>query len=183
MREGVAFFGAVAASVTHELNNVLSTIDQAGGLLGDMVARAASGAAIDPHRVETVRERIDRQVKRGVEIVQRFNRFAHSMDDPGGAFEASAVLSNLLGLTGRFADLKRVRLERGEWTDVEGAGDAFAMQQIVFAGLKQALAESSDGERIEVGLRRDGDDGVVSIAATARSTPIEVRFPATALRG
>lgn len=175
-RKAVVFFGRLAASVTHELNNVLSTIDQNAGLLGDTAARMASGGTIDPGKLTAVRERIDRQVRRGVEIVSRFNRFAHSVDDPEAEFDAGEVLDNLMLLAGRFADLARVRLVRGDWKDLRGAGDAFMLQEAVFAGLREFLGVSGEGDRIEIGLDRDGADGVVTIAGTARAEPVAIRF-------
>lgn len=167
-REEVAFFGALAASATHELNNVLSVVDQVGGLLGDLAAKAAIGDGIAPQRLETLRDRIDRQVRKGVEIVQHLNSFAHSLDDAHEPFDAFEVLENLLGLSGRFAELARVRLERASWVEWRGTGDAFLFQRAVFEALQWVLAASTEGDRIEVGLQRDGQTGFVSISGSAR---------------
>jgi signal transduction histidine kinase len=168
-RDGLAFFGTLAASVTHELNNVLSIIDQVQGLLGDLAAGVANGHAIDPHRIESVQERIDRQVRKGVEIVSRLNRFAHSFDDAGGQFDTGAETENLVSLARRFAELKKVRLNHvpsdGE---VWCRGDAFALQQGIFICLQKILEASEEGDRIEVAVRRDADQAVVAISATAR---------------
>jgi len=168
-RGGLAFFGALAASVTHELNNALSIIDQAGGLLGDLAAGAAAGREIDPRRLETVRERIDRQVRKGVEIVNRLNRFAHSIDEPAGEFDAVAETENLVALTLRFAELKKVRLELAPGAEeIRARGDAFALQQALFACLRSALDGAEEGDRIEVRPRRDGGEGVLDVSGPAR---------------
>lgn len=163
-RSGLAFFGTLAASVTHELNNVLSIIDQAGGLLGDLAAGAATGRAIDPRRLETIRERIGRQVSKGVGIVNHLNRFAHSIDESMGGFDAVAETENLVALALRFAELKKVRLEQAPCTEeIRGAGDAFALQQGLFACLRTILEGAEEGDRIDIGLRRDGEAGVLSV--------------------
>jgi len=168
-RGGLAFFGALAASVTHELNNALSIIDQAGGLLGDLAAGAAAGRPIDPRRLETVRERIDRQVRKGVEIVTRLNRFAHSIDEPEGEFDAVAETENLVALTLRFAELKKVRLELAPCAERIGVrGDAFALQQALFACLRAALDGAEEGDRIEVRPRREGAEGVLAVHGPGR---------------
>jgi C4-dicarboxylate-specific signal transduction histidine kinase len=169
-RDGLAFFGAITASVTHELNNVLSIVDQVAGLLGDLAARAARGDVIDAHRLETLQGRIDRQARKGIGIVQHLNRFAHCLDDPQGNFEATEVIEHLLALSERFADLARVRLKRTEWAEWSANGDAFLFQQAVFQALNCVLRESEEGDGIEIGLRRDGAHGVVSISGTAQST-------------
>jgi hypothetical protein len=169
--------------VTHELNNVFSTIDQAAGMLGDLAARAAAGGAVDPERLETVGARIDRQVKRGVEIVSRFNRFAHSADEPDSEFDAAELLENLMGLVRRFADLAKVRLGRGDWQELRGAGDAFRLQEAVYVSLQELLRLSSEGDQIAIGLEREGGSGVVTLTGTARPEGERVYFHAAATGG
>lgn len=167
-RGGLDFFGTLTASVTHELNNALSIIDQAGGLLGDLAAGAAAGRPLDPRRIETVRERIDRQVRKGVEIVNRLNQFSHSIDEPAGRFDVVAETENLVGLTVRFADLKKVRLELAPCDEeLEADGDAFVLQQALFACLRSALDGAAEGDRIEVRPRREGGSVVISVRGPA----------------
>ena len=168
-RNGLVFFGTLTASVTHELNNVLSIVDQARGLLGDLTALAGTGGGIDPRRLETIGERIDRQVRKGVEILNRVNRFAHSLDDPAGEFDTDAETENVVSLARRFADLKKVRLEYAPSVDsVRSSGDAFALLQGIFICLQRILDDSEEGDRIACGVRRDGNDAVISITASAR---------------
>lgn len=169
-RDGLAFFSAIVASSTHELNNVLSIVDQVGGLLEDLAARVATGDAVDPSRLETLRGRIDRQVRKGVGIVHHLNNLAHSLDEPHASFDATETLEDVLALSERLVDLRQVRLQRTDWKDWSAAGDAFSYQRGVFEALRLVLAESTEGDRIEVDSRPDGGAGLVSISGTARST-------------
>ena len=169
-RGGLDFFGTLTASVTHELNNALSIIDQAGGLLGDLAAGAAVGRPVDPRRIETVRERIDRQVRKGVEIVNRLNRFSHSIDEPAGRHDVLAETENLVGLTVRFAELKKVRLELAACDEpLEADGDAFVLQQALFACLRSALDGAAEGDRIEVRPRREAGSVVIGVSGPPRA--------------
>jgi C4-dicarboxylate-specific signal transduction histidine kinase len=169
--DGLLFFGTLAASVTHELNNVLSIVDQARGLLNDLIVGAGQGHPIDSRRLETIQERIDRQVRKGVDIVNRLNRFAHSLDDPDGPFDAGAETRNLVSLARRFADLKKVRLECTSCDEETRAGrGGFALQQAIFVCLQKVFEASAEGDRIEVGVRGDAGDALVSISATVRFT-------------
>lgn len=170
-RSGLVFFATLTASVTHELNNALSIVDQSGGLLGDLAAGVGSGIGIDPRRLETLQERIDRQVRKGVLILNRFNRFAHSLDKPERAFDACAETENLVALARRLAELKLVRLEYPPNTEeVRVCGSAFALQHGVFTCLQKVLEVSEEGDRIEVDVRRVGSEAVVSIVASAGCT-------------
>jgi signal transduction histidine kinase len=172
-RDGLAFFGTLTAGVTHDLNNVLSAIDQARGLLEDLAAGAAAtpGRAIDPRRIATVGERVDRQVRKGVRTLSCLNQFAHSLDNADGPFDIGAETENLVSLAGRFADLKKVRLDfTPDQETVRGTGDAFVLQQGLFICLWKILEESEEGDRIKVGVRHDADDAVVSIIASTRCT-------------
>lgn len=174
-RSGLVFFGRLTASVTHELNNVLSTLDQAAGLLGDIAAGATPGAGIDPRRIETICERMGRQVQKGVEIVSRVNRFAHSLDDPGGEFDTDTVTENLVSLVRRFADLKKVGL--AFMPSAQGArcsGDAFALQQALFICLQTLMDDSIEGEQLAVGVHcEEEEEVVISLSSSARCAELD----------
>ena len=81
----IAFMGKITAGITHEMNNVLATIKESGGLMEDIFALCRDQQI--PHQDKFTRSltTIKEQVKRGVELSTRLNRFAHSMDDPGAA--------------------------------------------------------------------------------------------------
>ena len=60
LSESLAFFGAINASVTHELNNVLGTIEQISGLLEDLAANP--GSLPTPDDLESISSRINKSV-------------------------------------------------------------------------------------------------------------------------
>jgi hypothetical protein len=167
-KAGLDFFGAIAASVTHELNNSFSIIDQAQGLLADLAAASGSGQPVDPGRLKTVQERINRHVRKGVEIVGRFNRFAHSLDDPAGSFDLCGETGNIVALCKRFADLRYIRLECALHEDeVAITGDAFLLQHAIFICIQLLLDGSGEGDRLEVAVRLRDDAPLIAIAGTA----------------
>lgn len=169
-RTGLEFFSVLAASVTHELNNALSVIDQADGLLGDFAAAMEAGRAIDPERLRAARERINRQVRKGVEIVSRFNRFAHSTDDPEARFDISGETENLMALARRFADLKRVGLECSlPEKEILVSGDAFRLQQAVFTALEMILDGCEEGDRVKVSVAEDDGAAVIKVEGSGRA--------------
>ena len=144
----VSFFGAVTASVSHELNNVVSIIDQSAGLLDDLAAGAMQGNAIDPARLVRVAEAIGRQTERGIDIIRRLNRFAHSTDVPVCTYDLNEVVGNLGSLIKRLADMRQVEVSvEPYFEELEITGDPFLLQHVLFAAyallLQQVVADDS----------------------------------------
>ena len=107
----LAFFGKIAAGVTHELKNVLAVINETNGLTADLLAMLEE--APFPHREKLQRsaKRIEEQVRRGVEIISRFNRFAHSIDYPLADVDLNSIVTQTVSLSHRFAALLNVELQ------------------------------------------------------------------------
>ena len=73
-------FGTVTAALSHELGNVLATLQEAAGLVDDYVVGAADGEVIEVAHLEPVLGRIDRSIERGLKFVRQMNWIAHSLD-------------------------------------------------------------------------------------------------------
>lgn len=106
----LAFMGAIIASVSHDLSNVLSTIDQVSGLIEDMLVAVERGVKIDPARLEMVQGRLAGQTSRGVNIVRKLNTLGHTTDDRVREEELSTVLVTLLVLMERMASRRRIQV-------------------------------------------------------------------------
>jgi signal transduction histidine kinase len=166
--DGLAFFGAITASVSHELNNVLSIIDQIAGLLEDQLATVRTGQPLRPERLQDIHGRIQKQTQRGIEIIRSLNRFAHSVDVPCCEFELADTLRNLLALTDRLAQLRRVRLEATYPPQaLRMTGNPFLVQQAVFVGLRTFLTAAEPQTVIEIALGRSGDQARIEICGPA----------------
>lgn len=113
---GLQFFGKVFASLSHEFRNVLATLYENAGLLEDLVLMAEKGMPLDAKRVKDLATRLKGQVRRGTEIAENMNRFAHSADEP----LASVDLHDLLGLVASLA--QRTASMRGVTLQTQNAG-------------------------------------------------------------
>jgi len=153
---GLAFFGAITASVSHELNNIISIIDQTGGLLDDLLAGARHGRPVENERLQRIAESIACQVKRGEGVIGHLNTFAHSVDHQVQEFEINQLVGNITELTRRFASLKRVHLETQPFdTPVTLQNNSFLVQQAVFLCIKQLLASAEREDTITVSVEDD----------------------------
>ncbi len=149
--EKLAFFGAISASMTHELKNVLATINEFSGLLEDLSLVAAKGKPLSPERLQTICGKISTQVRRGERLLTGLNRFSHSVDEPVAFVQLTELLENITGLCLRFANLKQVTLE----TQLPDASepvkvDPFACRHAVYLSIDMALCAAGDQRRVTV---------------------------------
>lgn len=148
-REGLRFFGTMTASISHELKNALSIINEGAGLLEDLAAMAARGVTLDPARLVPLGEKIRRQVKRADLIIKRMNRFAHTVDADSQAVDLERLLRELCDLTERFADMRRVTLEvvaPAEPVSVDSS--PFLLQNALWRCLDGVMQQVEQGERL-----------------------------------
>jgi signal transduction histidine kinase len=166
--EELRFFGAITASVTHDLNNVISIIDQTSGLIRDMIVAEKSGAPLSVERLSDAIDATEKQSFRALEIIRRLNQFAHSTDEPDVVFDVPEVIENLIEICRRFAALKRAAFELDlppERTPLRG--NPFLFQDAVFRALRTALDTVQSGDVIRVSLE-SGDAGVSVLVEAPR---------------
>jgi len=166
--EGLAFFGNVTASLSHEISNVLATIRELSGLLGDFLSAAEAGRPIDITRLKDISGKITENTKRGEVLIKRLNRFSHSIDDPVKTFELKTLLEEISTISERYAFLKKVRLET-DFTEeaITVSSNPFGLQQAVFFCIDIALAFAKESEVIKLSLERDGDGARIAVSGIA----------------
>jgi len=166
---GFAFFGAVSASLSHEINNVLAIVSELSGLLGDITTGAAQGRPLDPERLSRMSERINGQVERGKRLVKRLNRFAHSVDQPMGAVDLADAMELITTICRRFADLQRATLDT-DFPDqsVVVQSSAFGLMQAVHLCFDLCLGDGGDeGRSVTVGFSAADGGGTIRVSSSA----------------
>ncbi len=154
----LAFFGAITASVSHELNNVISIINQNAGLLDDMIIGAARGRPIDEERLGRLADTVKRQTDRGITIIRRLNKFAHGVDEPVREFDVGEVTANFVDLMQRLANLKRSSIVLGKPDGkLMMTGNPFMIQQALFLAVTNLLGLVEEDEPVRADLDTDGD--------------------------
>jgi CheY-like chemotaxis protein len=137
--ERLKYLGAVTASLSHEINNVLAIVGELAGLIDDLV-EGAGGGPLDPARLKTIGEKISRHVERGKGQVSTLNRFAHSVDDSWSTFDSGVSVAAVVAVCDRFARLGKVELQLEEtegWPRLEGSLSDF--EHLVFRAVGAAL--------------------------------------------
>jgi signal transduction histidine kinase len=148
---GLMFSGAITASITHELNNVMSIIDQTIGLLDDLIVTASPDHPIGTEQLERIVEKIQLQKERGVEFIKRLNTFSHTVDEPSVEIDVNQLMENFYDLTHRFAVLKRAEYKISyAQSQILIRNNPFLLLQAVYICLRQALAEAQKGDTINL---------------------------------
>jgi light-regulated signal transduction histidine kinase (bacteriophytochrome) len=150
---GLAFFGAITASVSHELNNVISIINQTAGLLDDLLYGAQDGQQIPSERLQKIADRVTDQSQRGVDIIKRLNTFSHTVDDPIREFEVNGLMENLVKLCTRFADMRKVSLETEfSFEPINITNSPFLVQQAFYLSYRRILGKLNSDETIKISV-------------------------------
>jgi C4-dicarboxylate-specific signal transduction histidine kinase len=108
--ESLRFFGAMSASVTHEIRNKLAVINEKAGLVEDIAAAMRSGRATDPDRLETQARKIVEQIRQANRIVSALNRLAHSTDQTEATVDAADLVALVVELHGRKAAMAQTTI-------------------------------------------------------------------------
>jgi len=106
------FFGAMSASVSHEIRNKLAVINEKAGLVEDIAIAMKSGRVPDPERLETQARKIVEQVREANRIVRSLNRLAHSTDEAVATVDLSALVDLVIELYGRKAAMAQATISR-----------------------------------------------------------------------
>jgi len=163
--KGLAFFGSITASFSHEINNVMAIIGELAGLMEDLLRVADQGHPPQLERFRGITERIGTQVKRGEEMTKRLNRFAHTMDDPVKTIDMTHLLVDLIALSERPRTRRRARLEtRFPEETILLVSNPFLLQQAVFSCMELVLAASHDNQLLRLILEKQEGGARITVA-------------------
>jgi signal transduction histidine kinase len=154
----LAFFGRIMASMSHELQNVIATINEFSGLMEDLIGAATDESALNLDRLQALCRKINKHTMRGETLIQRQNRFSHSLDPPRQKrIDLNMMLDDICELSNRFAALKRVRLERYHTAkEIVVTVDTFSFQHAVFLCIDLAINAATERRVVTVSLDNDG---------------------------
>ena len=180
--EHLRFFGRMTASLSHEINNVFSTINELAGLIHDLDALARQGDRIAPDKIRSLTERISAQVGRGEILIKQLNRFAHAVDVPSVTFDARNMLEEVVGLGRRHAERKGYRVVVSSPDDsINIHANLFAMQHLVHACLDLLFDPAAVEKVVTASLQRTTGGATIvlqgpSLSGTVQAAPGSLTF-------
>lgn len=160
------FFGEIAASVSHDLQNVLAIIRESSGLIEDILMMNQD--TLKPEEIELLSSNISsviRQVDRGVSITSGLNNFAHTTESVETA-NPGKVLERLLSLSKRIFQHKGldVEIETAE-TSISIPIDPILFQALAYECIQYSGLFCSGGD-VQIASKDQ-----VFIKITTRKTP------------
>lgn len=151
---GLHCFGAISASVSHELKNALAIINENAGLLEDLSFMAEKGLPLDPARLKGLAANIGKQIQRADGIIRNMNRFAHSADETVKCIDLGETLALTVALSSRLAAMKSVTLNFiPPPQPICVTTRLFYLQNLIWLCLKEIFERAGAEKEISLSLR------------------------------
>ena len=160
---GLKFFGKMSASISHEIKNVLAIINENAGLLEDFTFMMDRGQPVDPDRLKNLAQTVMKQVGRADLILNKMNRFAHSIDDPVKQVDLNEILELTTALADRLAAMRSVRLDsRPTQNPVMLKTAPFHLLNLLWLTLDYAMGVAGEDKTVEIVPSATSDGATVS---------------------
>jgi signal transduction histidine kinase len=160
----IAFFGKITAATTHEMKNILAIIKESSGLMEDLLLMSQNSPAPYQEKFQNALSVIKNQVKRGVDLTNRLNRFAHSPDETTSAVDLFELSENLVMLSRRFATLKQVALTtRKPNQTITIITNPVQLQMALLASIDCCLKEMPPRGELIVSFEKNGEQTAVHL--------------------
>jgi len=154
----IAFFGKITAATTHEMKNILAIIKESSGLMEDLLLISQNSPSPYQEKFQNSLSVIKNQVKRGVDLTDRLNRFAHNPDKTTSTVELFELSENLVMLSQRFATLKQVSLTiRHPNQAITIMTNPVQLQMALLASIECCLKEMPPHGEITVSFEKNGE--------------------------
>jgi C4-dicarboxylate-specific signal transduction histidine kinase len=152
----IKFFGKITASISHEINNVISIINENNGLMSDLLGQCGIFKKPDTEKLRSISETIKKHLSRGEIIIKRLNKFSHSVDEEIKEFDLNDVLENIIGILRRIAYRNKIELELSlPENPVMVKNSSFEFQQIVFYCINILLKNSESHNNISISAEQN----------------------------
>ena len=159
---GLRCFGAISASLSHELKNALAIINEHAGLLEDMMLMAGAGRALDPDRLKLLAGNVMKQVQRADTMIKHMNQFAHSVDVTVACSDLEDALTLAIALNSRTAVMKGGALVlEPSATPVRITTCPFWVQTLIWRSLNELLERTGADRQLHLSARKTSDGAAI----------------------
>jgi hypothetical protein len=133
------FIGKILAGFTHESKNYIAIVKESAGLIGDMI-QLGKKSGDEPGIYLEIIHSIEEQIEKANDLFRYLNRFSHRMDTEISTFNVNETLEELIALLKRFANQKKISLEKDFQQDIPSiTNNPSLLQLLVFHFLEEQL--------------------------------------------
>jgi nitrogen-specific signal transduction histidine kinase len=144
------FIGKILAGFTHEIKNYMAIIKESAGLIEDMIKLEKSTKSDSGQYLEITRS-IEEQIEKTNDLFRYLNRFSHRMDTELSTFSVNETLEELSALLTRFANQRKISLEKDFQKDIPSiTSNPSMLQFLVFHFLEEKIARLDKNSRLTV---------------------------------
>jgi len=164
-------FGAVTASISHEIKNRMAVINEHAGLMQDRILMSKRGGDINIEGMKRSADKIKQQITMADAIISNMNRFAHSVDKDRQQVDLHEASVLAAALFQRTASAREISLEvPATDSSVTVETSFFHLLGLIWMCLKTAIATAApnstvtircgmEGEKPELKLKMDAEAG------------------------
>jgi nitrogen-specific signal transduction histidine kinase len=124
------FIGKILAGFTHESKNYIAIVKESAGLIGDMI-QLGKNSGDEPDTYLEIIHSIEEQIERATNLFRYLNRFSHRMDTELCTFNVNETLEELIALITRFANQKKISLEKDFQQDIPSINNNPSLLQLL----------------------------------------------------
>ncbi len=149
------FFGKMSASATHEIKNTLAIINENIGLMDDLAMMAQDGS-LSSDKVKNVSQNIKKQVQRSNNILQKLNKFSHSVDLSKQMADLEKTVRFTIDLASRLIDMYEVTVEiLPAPTHIGINANQFFLENMIWEAMETACKGAKLEKKVTVSFKQD----------------------------
>lgn len=160
-RACVQVFAKISASISHEIKNTLSIINENAGLLEDFAQMADENGGVAVERVLSVTKIIAKQVDRSNTIMKNLNRFAHSADTNLAHGNLEETLMLMVALTSRQAAMRNITTSLVCPQDISLSTYLISFESFIYLTLLTLFQQSSEGSNVEIEAKEEAPNIII----------------------
>ena len=144
------FIGKILAGFTHEVKNYLAIIKESAGLMEDLIKLGKTSASDSGQNLEII-HLIEEQIEKANVLFRYLNRFAHRMDDQLATFNINESLEELIALVTRFANQKKITIEKDFHESMPSINsNPSLLQFVVYSALEEKIRNLDKNSKIAI---------------------------------
>lgn len=158
---GLAYFGQMGATISHDIKNCLAIMNENAGLMSDHLMMAQKGVPPDLERFSDIVGRIEKQIARADGIVKSLNTFSHSMDKPQQQIDLDEALTLALALGTRIISNKGIKINHARAAETLYIdGSFFFLLFVIWSILENATQNLASGAVLNISSIKDENSQV-----------------------